>query len=290
MHILQNFFVFICVIKKNCYYFLCLFYKLYIMPQMLDYKIHWDDVQFVQIVLDPGESIVAEAWAMLFKDTQIEMQTNMEGWLMKWLGRVVTWESFFITSFTNKSESWKKQVSFAAPYPGKIISIDLNEIGWEFICQKDGFLCADSWTEIWIAFTKKLWAWIFWWEWFILQKLSWDWLSFIHAGWTIIKMQLEAWQSIQVDTGCIVWFTPNVDYDIKFVGWFKNALFGWEGLFLATLTWPWLVYLQSLPFSRMADRVIAASWVMWRKWEAWIGGIWDASQIIWSLWGIFWKR
>ena len=260
------------------------------MSDEIDYKIHWDDVQFVQIVLDPDETIVAEAGTMLFKDTDIEMQTNMDWWMMSWLWRIVTWESFFITSFTNKSLEWKRQVSFAAPYPWKIIKLDLAELGWEFICQKDSFLCAAKWTDIWIAFTKKIWAWIFWGEWFILQRLNWDWVAFIHAGWTIIKMQLEEWQSIEVDTWCIVWFSPSVDYDIKFVWGFKNALFGWEGLFLAKMTWPWLVYLQSLPFSRMADRIIAASGSVWRKWETGLGWIWDAWQILWQLGWFFWKH
>lgn len=252
------------------------------MADDIEYKIHGDDVQLVQILLDPGEAIVAEAGTLLFKDNEVAMSTDAEGWMMWWLKRIISGESFFITSFTN-TWSNKAQVAFAAPYPWKIIALDLKEIWWEFLCQKDSFLCAAKWIDIAVAFTKKIGAWLFWGEWFILQKLSWDGLSFIHAWWAIVKLQLQEWQSLQVDTWCLVGFSPTIDYDIKFVWGFKNALFWGEWLFLADITWPWLVYIQSLPFSRIADRIIAAAWNFWRKWDTKLGWIWDITGIVWGM-------
>jgi len=190
------------------------------------------------------------------------------------------WESFFITSFSNTNNEKRKQVSFAAPYMWKVIALDLAEVWWEFVCQKDSFLCAAKGVEIEVAFTKKMWAWFFGGEWFILQKLKWEWLWFIHAWGSVVKLELKPGQKIEVDTGCIVWFDKNVDYDIKFVGGFKNALFGGEWLFLATLEWSGTVYLQSLPFSRIADRILSASWTFWRKWENWLWGIGDLVSFI----------
>lgn len=251
------------------------------MADVIDYKIHWDDIQFVQIILDPQETVVAEAGTLFFKDNSVEMSTWVEWGIKKWIGRMFTWESFFITSFTNTWSS-RKQVCFAAPYTWKIIPLDLSELWWEFICQKDSFLCAAKWTDVKIFFNKKIWTWLFWWEWFILQKLSWDGMSFIHAGWSIVKMDLKEWQEIEVDTWCLVGFHPSVSYDIKMVGWLKNSLFGWEGLFLATLRWPGKIYLQSLPFSKMADRIISASWLIWRKWDTWFGWVWDLASIAWK--------
>ena len=167
-------------------------------------------------------------------------------------------ESFFITSFLNNGGG-KSRVAFAAPYPGKIIPLDLAAVGGKYICQKDAFLCAAQGVEIEVAFTKKLGAGIFGGEGFILQRLEGDGMAFLHAGGTVIEKELAAGETLRVDTGCLVAFAPTVEYDIKFVGGFTNALFGGEGLFLATLKGPGKVFLQSLPFSRLADRIVAAS-------------------------------
>lgn len=166
--------------------------------------------------------------------------------------------AFFITTFLYNGKG-KGQVAFGAPYPGKVISLELDKLGGDFLCQKDAFLCAAKGIEIEVAFTKKIGAGLFGGEGFILQRLTGDGLAFVHAGGTIIKKELKQGETLRVDTGCLVAFSPTVDYDIQFVGGFKNALFGGEGLSLARLTGPGLVYLQSLPFSRLADRIFAAS-------------------------------
>jgi uncharacterized protein (TIGR00266 family) len=228
------------------------------MSDVVNYKIFGDDLQLVEIELDPGEGIRAETGTMTYMDSGIEMETSTGGGLMRGLKRMVTGESFFITTFTNNA-SVISRVAFAAPYPGKIISLDLKALGGRFICQKDSFLCAAQGTEIEVEFTKRLGAGIFGGEGFILQRLEGDGMSFVHAGGTIIEKNLGPGETLRVDTGCLVAFAPTVDYDIQFVGGFKNALFGGEGLFLAKLTGPGLVYLQSLPFSRLADRILAAA-------------------------------
>ncbi|MCX7920900.1 MAG: TIGR00266 family protein [Clostridia bacterium] len=228
------------------------------MADIIDYKIHGDDMQIVEIELDGGEGVRAEAGAMLFMEQGIKMQTSTEGGLFKGLKRMVTGESFFITTFYN-NDAGKRHVAFAAPYPGKIIPIDLSKHGGSFLCQKDGYLCSANGIDIEIAFTKKLGAGFFGGEGFILQRLVGDGLAFIHAGGTIIQKNLLPGETLQVDTGCLVAFSPSVDYDIQFVGGFKNALFGGEGLFTAKVTGPGIVYLQSLPLSRLADRLSAAS-------------------------------
>ena len=228
------------------------------MADVIDYKIYGDDMQLVEIELDPGEGVRAEAGTMTYMENGIEMQTSAGGGLFKGLKRMVTGETFFITTFLNSGRE-KQHVAFAAPYPGKVIPIDLTAFGGRFLCQKDAFLCAAQGTEIEIAFTKKLGAGLFGGEGFILQRLEGDGLAFVHAGGTIIEKDLAAGESLRVDTGCLVAFAPTVNYDIKFVGGFKNALFGGEGLFLAHLTGPGKVYLQSLPFSRLADRIFAAA-------------------------------
>lgn len=228
------------------------------MADVIDYKIFGDDMQMVEVELDPGEGVRAEAGMMMFMEDGIEMQTGASGGLFGGLKRMVTGESFFITSFVNGG-SKKSHVGFAAPYPGKIIPIDLDKLGGTFICQKDSYLCSANGVDIEVAFTKKLGAGLFGGEGFILQKLTGDGLAFIHSGGTIIEKHLAAGESLRVDTGCLVGFAPSVSYDIQFVGGFKNALFGGEGLFFAKMTGPGLVYLQSLPFSRMADRIVAAS-------------------------------
>ena len=228
------------------------------MVDVVDYTIYGDDMQFVEIELDPGEAIRAEAGAMMYMDQGIQMETSTGGGLMKGLKRMVTGESFFITNFSNGAKA-KQRVAFGAPYPGKIIPLNLGELGGRFLCQKDSFLCAAGGTEIEVAFTKRLGTGLFGGEGFILQRLEGDGLVFVHAGGTIHQRQLADGETLRVDTGCLVAFAPTVDYDIQFVGGFKNALFGGEGLFLARMTGPGLVYLQSLPFSRLADRIFAAS-------------------------------
>lgn len=228
------------------------------MADIIDYKIFGDDLQLVEIELDAGEGVRAEAGTMTYMENGIEMQTSTGGGLFSGLKRMVTGESFFITSFINRAQV-KSHVAFAAPYPGKIIPLDLTALGGTIICQKDSFLCAAQGIEVEIAFTKRLGAGLFGGEGFILQRLTGNGLAFVHAGGTIIEKDLGPSDSLRVDTGCIVAFHPNVSYDIQFIGGFKNALFGGEGLFLARLTGPGKVYLQSLPLSRLADRLAAAT-------------------------------
>jgi len=228
------------------------------MADAIEYRIHGDDLQLVEIQLDPGEGVRAEVGTMTYLEDGIEMATSTGGGLMKGLTRAFTGESFFITTFTNNSRT-KRQAAFAAPYPGKIIPLDLAAVGGTFLCQKDAFLCAATGIEIEIAFTKRLGAGIFGGEGFILQRLKGDGLAFLHAGGTIIERELAPGETLRVDTGCLVAFPPTVDYDIQFIGGFQNMLFGGEGLFFAKLTGPGKVYLQSLPFSRLADRILAAA-------------------------------
>jgi len=228
------------------------------MVDIIDYKIYGDDMQIVEVELDPNEGVRAEAGAMMYMDNGIEMQTSTDGGLFKGFKRMITGESFFITTFLFNGRG-KGHVAFGAPYPGKIIPLELDKLGGKFLCQKDAFLCAARGIEIEVAFTKKLGAGFFGGEGFILQRLEGEGLAFVHAGGTIIKRELASGEVLRVDTGCLVAFSPTVDYDIQFVGGFKNALFGGEGLFLAKMTGPGLVYLQSLPFSRLADRIYAAA-------------------------------
>ena len=195
---------------------------------------------------------------MLYMESGIEMQTGTGGGMFSGFKRMLTGESFFITTFLYNGPG-RGHVAFGAPYPGKIIPIDLATVGGTFMVQKDGFLCAARGVDIDIAFTKRLGAGIFGGEGFILQRLSGQGLAFVHAGGTILKREMKAGETLRVDTGCLVAFAPTVDYDIQMIGGFKNALFGGEGLFVATLTGPGIVYLQSLPFSRLADRIVAAS-------------------------------
>lgn len=228
------------------------------MADVIDYQIFGDDMQIVEIELDPEEGIRAEAGTMMYMEQGINMQTGTGGGLFKGFKRMITGESFFITTFLNTGRT-KQRVAFGAPYPGKVITLDLQREGGSFICQKDSFLCAARGIEVEVAFTKRIGAGLFGGEGFILQRLEGDGLAFVHAGGTIIEKNLTAGEKLRVDTGCLAAFAPSVDYDIEFIGGFKNALFGGEGLFLATLTGPGKVYLQSLPFSRLADRIVAAS-------------------------------
>jgi uncharacterized protein (TIGR00266 family) len=230
----------------------------------IDYEIFGDDMQVVEVELDPGEVVVAEAGAMNWMDDGILFEAKMgdgsqpdKGLFGKLLDagkRTLTGESIFITHFTNQGAG-KKRVAFAAPYPGKIIPVDMALSGGELLCQKDAFLCAALGTQISIAFTRKLGTGFFGGEGFILQRLKGDGMAFIHAGGTIVKKQL-ANETLKVDTGCIVAFDPGIDYSIERAGDLKSMFFGGEGLFLATLRGTGTVYLQSLPFSRMADRII----------------------------------
>jgi len=224
------------------------------MADVIDYRIYGDDLQLVEIELDPGEGVRAEAGTMTYMEDDIEMQTSTGGGLFKGFKRMITGESFFITTFLNSGRG-KSHVAFAAPYPGKIVAFDLDQFNGQVLCQKDSFLCAAQGIEIDVAFTKKLGAGFFGGEGFILQRLVGDGMVFVHAGGTVIEKDLGPGETLRVDTGCIVAFNTTVDYDIQFVGGFKNALFGGEGLFLAKLTGPGKVYLQSLPFSRLVDRI-----------------------------------
>ncbi len=233
----------------------------------IDYKIYGDDMQFVEVELDPSEATVAEAGGMMYMDDGIEMetvfgdgsqqQTGFMGALMGAGKRLLTGESLFMTVFHNRS-SQKKKVAFGAPYPGKIIAIDLSQIGGELITQKDSFLAAAKGVSIGIAFQRKLGTGLFGGEGFIMQRLQGDGWAFVHAGGTLHERTLAPGEMVRVDTGCIVAMQPTVDYDIQYVGKIKSALFGGEGLFFATLRGPGRVWLQSLPLSRLANRIVAA--------------------------------
>ena len=231
---------------------------------VVDYKIYGDDLQFVEVELDQGETVIAEAGTMMYMEDGIAFETKMgdgsqpeQGFMGKLFSagkRALTGESIFMTHFTN-SASGKKHVSFAASYPGKIVPIDLDEVKGEMLCQKDAFLCAALGTEVSIAFNKKLGAGLFGGEGFILQRLRGDGLVFIHAGGTIIEKRLNN-EKIMVDTGCIVAFESQISYDIQRAGNLKSMIFGGEGMFLATLQGTGRIWLQSLPFSRLADRIL----------------------------------
>jgi uncharacterized protein (TIGR00266 family) len=232
----------------------------------IDFKLVGDDLQAVIVTLDAQEQVIAEAGAFFYMQDGIDMQTSMStdknkgffGNLVKAAGRMVTGESFFVTTFTNQGQA-RADVAFSAPYPGKIIPLDMAKVGETFIAQKDSFLCAARGTDISVHFNQKLGAGIFGGEGFILQKLTGDGLAFLHAGGSIVEHNLEPGQRLRVDTGCVVGFQPSVNFDVQFIGGFKNAMFGGEGLWFATLTGPGKVYLQTLPFSRLANRVLAGA-------------------------------
>lgn len=227
------------------------------MADEIEYEISGHDMQIVEILLDPGEGVRAEAGAMLYMEDGIQMQTAAEGGLFSGFKRMVTGAGFFITTFVNSSKD-AKHVAFSAPYPGKVIALDLASFGGSILCQKDAFLCAARGVDIEVAFTKRLGAGLFGKEGFVLQRLQGQGLAFVHAGGMIIPKELQAGETLKADTGCLVAFSNEIDYDIQFVGGFKNALFGGEGLFLARLSGPGTVYLQSLPFSRLADRIASS--------------------------------
>jgi len=231
----------------------------------VDYEIFGSDLQIVEIILDPGESVVAEAGSMNYMEEGICFEARMGdgskpnagffGKIFKAGKRVLSGESLFMTHFTNESHR-EQRVAFAAPYPGKIIAIDMNKVGGAITCQKDSFLCAALGTEVTMAFNKRLGSGFFGGEGFILQQLRGDGMAFVHAGGTVIKKKL-AGETLRVDTGCIVAFTGNIDYSIERAGNLKSMVLGGEGLFLATLRGHGTVLLQSLPFSRLAERVLA---------------------------------
>jgi len=234
----------------------------------IDYKIYGEEMKLVRIKLDVNEGVIAEAGSFMMMDDGIKMETIFgdgsqkdQGFLGKIFGagkRLLTGESLFMTAFYNIL-SGKRKVSFASPYPGKIIPIDLTEFDGKFICQKDAFLCAAKGVSIGIEFSKRLGRGLFGGEGFIMQKLEGDGMAFVHAGGTMAKKELRSGEVMRVDTGCIVGFTQNIDYDIEFVGGIKNTIFGGEGLFFAKLQGPGTVYIQSLPFSRLAARVLATA-------------------------------
>ncbi|MEO6410045.1 MAG: TIGR00266 family protein [Burkholderiaceae bacterium] len=239
---------------------------------VVDYEIKGAEMQFVELELDPGEAAVGEAGSMMFMDAGIDMDTVFgdgsqggagggSGLFGKLLGagkRLVTGESLFTTVYTNQTSA-KARVAFAAPYPGKIIAMDLRALGGTLICQKDAFLCAARGVSLGIFFQRKLSVGFFGGEGFIMQKLDGDGLAFVHAGGTLLERRLQPGQTLLVDTGCLVAMTPNVNFEIQYVGKIKSALFGGEGLFFARVSGPGTVWLQSLPFSRLASRVFAAA-------------------------------
>lgn len=234
----------------------------------IDYRIYGEEMQFVEIELDPQEAVIAESGSFMMMDDGIKMETIFgdgskkdKGFLGKILGagkRILTGESLFMTAFYNDLVG-KRNVSFASPYPGKIIPIDLTVFNGKFICQKDAFLCAAKGVSVGIEFSKRLGRGLFGGEGFIMQKLEGDGMAFVHAGGTMAEKTLQVGEILRVDTGCIVGFTQSVDYDIEFVGGIKNSIFGGEGLFFAKLQGPGKVYIQSLPFSRLANRIIASA-------------------------------
>jgi uncharacterized protein (TIGR00266 family) len=238
---------------------------------IIDYKIYGEDTQFVEIELDPGESCVAEAGAMMYKDAFVSMETvfgdgnrqqQKQGFFDKLVGagkRLITGESLFTTVYTHAGSQGKAHVAFAAPYPGTIIPMSLRQMGGRIICQKDAFLCAARGVQIGIFFQKKILTALFGGEGFIMQKLEGDGMVFVHAGGTIHERELKHGEILHVDTGCVVALTDGVGFDIESVGGIKSMIFGGEGVFFAKLTGPGKVWIQSLPLSRLAGRIIAAS-------------------------------
>ena len=235
---------------------------------VVDFEIKGSEMQFVEVELDPGEAAVGEAGSMMYMDAGIGMDTvfgdgsaSQGGFLGKLMGagkRLVTGESLFTTVYSNQA-STKLKVAFAAPYPGKILPMDLSQLGGMLICQKDAFLCAAKGVSLGIYFQQKISVGFFGGEGFVMQKLEGDGLAFVHAGGTVLRRELRPGQILLIDTGCVVAFTRSVQFEIQYVGKVKTALFGGEGLFLAKVTGPGTVWLQSLPFSRLASRVFAAA-------------------------------
>ncbi len=235
----------------------------------IDYHINGEEMQYVEIELDPQEVVIAEAGSFMmmedgikmetiFGDGSQEQQSGIFGKLLSAGKRVLTGESLFMTAYQNQGFG-KRKVSFASPYPGKIVPIDLRQFGGKFICQKDSFLCAAKGVAVGIEFSRKIETGLFGGEGFIMQKIEGDGMAFVHSGGTLARKDLQSGELLRVDTGCLVGFTKDVDYDIEFVGGIKNTIFGGEGIFFATLRGPGTVYIQSLPFTRLADRIIASA-------------------------------
>jgi uncharacterized protein (TIGR00266 family) len=263
---------------------------------VVDYEIKGAEMQYVEVELDPGEAAVGEAGSLFYMDAGIAMDTVFgdgsnqagSGLFGKLLGagkRLVTGESLFTTVYTNNAAG-KKRVAFAAPYPGKILPMDLRQLGGTLICQKDAFLCAARGVALGIAFQQKLSVGFFGGEGFVMQRLDGDGLAFVHAGGTVVRRELHPGQTLMLDTGCLVAYTPGVSFEIQYVGKVKTALFGGEGLFLAKLTGPGTVWLQSLPFSRLASRVFAAAPQRGgRREESSLGGLAGAGGLLGGLLG-----
>ncbi|MGN6417547.1 MAG: TIGR00266 family protein [Pseudobacter sp.] len=232
----------------------------------IDYRIIGEEMQYVEIELDPNETAVAESGAFMMMDDGIQMETifgdgakQQQGFFGKLMSagkRVLTGESLFMTAFTNMGHG-KKRVSFASPYPGKIIPLDLQQMGGKIVAQKDSFLCAAKGVSVGIEFQRRLGTGLFGGEGFIMQKLEGDGMAFVHAGGHVFERELQAGEFLRIDTGCLVAYTQTIDYDIQFVGGIKNTLFGGEGLFFATLRGPGKVWIQTLPISRLAGRILA---------------------------------
>ncbi len=234
---------------------------------VVDFEIFGSEMQYVEVELDPGEAAVGEAGVMFYMQDGIQMDTifgdgaQQGGFFGKLMGagkRLLTGESLFTTVFQNTGSS-KRRVAFAAPYPGKILAMDLRALGGTLLCQKDSFLCAAKGVSLGIALQKKLGVGLFGGEGFIMQKLEGDGMAFVHAGGTLMERNLAPGETLRVDTGCVVAYQPSVDFDIQYVGKIKSALFGGEGLFFATLRGPGRIWLQSLPLSRLANRIIASA-------------------------------
>lgn len=249
----------------------------------IDYRIFGEEMQYVEVELDPGETAVAEPGAFMMMDDGIQMQTifgdgsqQRSGGLMDKLfsagKRLLVGENLFMTAFTNAAQG-KKHVSFASPYPGKIIALNLQELGGSIICQKDAFLCAAKGVSIGIEFQRRLGTGLFGGEGFIMEKLQGDGMAFMHAGGHVFEKNLQVGELLKIDTGCMVAFTYGIDYDIQFVGGIKNTLFGGEGLFFATLRGPGKVWIQTLPVSRLASRILSYGTVQRKEEGSILGGI-----------------
>ncbi|MBX3239487.1 MAG: TIGR00266 family protein [Chitinophagaceae bacterium] len=249
----------------------------------IDYRIYGEEMQYVDIELDPGETAMAESGAFMMMDEDIQMQTifgdgskkNAGGFMSKLMSagkRLLTGESLFMTAFTNVGQG-KKRVAFASPYPGKIIPLDLYELGGKVVCQKDAFLCAARGVSIGIEFQRKLGTGLFGGEGFIMQKLEGDGMAFVHAGGHVFERTLAAGEMLRIDTGCLVGYTKDIHYDIQFVGGIRNTIFGGEGLFFATLRGPGKVWIQTLPVSRLASRILSYGTVNRKEEGSLLGGL-----------------
>jgi len=248
----------------------------------IDYKIVGEEMQYVEVELDPQETAVAEPGSFMMMDDGIQMETifgdgsQQKGGLMNKLfsagKRLLVGEGLFMTAYTNVGQG-KKRVSFASPYPGKIIALDLQQLGGRIICQKDAFLCAAKGVSVGIEFQKKLGTGLFGGEGFIMEKLEGDGMAFMHAGGHVLERELQAGELVKIDTGCIVGFTSSINYDIQFVGGIKNTLFGGEGVFFATLQGPGKVWIQTLPISRLAGRILRYATVQRKEEGSILGGL-----------------